>query len=52
MKWIISCSVVYLLIMSLVLKTTDSVSAIIFKVIPFFIGVANLIVVLKMFGVI
>lgn len=52
MKWIVGCSAIYLLFISLIINTNDTLSAIFFKVIPFFIGLANLIVALKMFGVI
>jgi uncharacterized protein YebE (UPF0316 family) len=41
---------IWMITLSLLLSTKDMISTIIFKVIPFFIGIANLIMGLKLLG--
>jgi hypothetical protein len=45
-------SCVYLIVMSLVIQTKNIPSALTFKVIPFFIGLLNLLVFLKAWGIV
>lgn len=49
--WMLSASVVYLLLMGILLNTQNLISAVIFKVIPFFLGGYLLLVLLKVTGI-
>lgn len=49
--WVTGASAVYLLIIALTVQTKNFISALLFKVIPFFLGLFSAIATLKMLGI-
>jgi len=51
-NYIVGITGVYLIIGALVIHTQNTMSAIIFKVIPFFLGLCNILITLKRLNII
>jgi len=50
--WAVGASFLYMIVLALATTTKNLTSAIVFKVVPFLIGVLNLVVFLKLMGIV